>query len=331
MIKKGAEIFDYKEELKNRYGYSEEFAESLTLLADDMVDYLGEEYANVVYDTILSTEYLIAGQKKKSKVYESPIDVLDRIGLLDGITSPQKDELPRTNQDGISIDTPRIELKDGSFTITGTRRVIVLPHNFNNESISSIRELFKTTLEAIKASLNEYEIDGKLLTIKSGLQVQNRTLSNKNGDLTSTVSNTIGEGLEKATTSYDELCFMRQYHDSNYDVKGDSSLTVLAGYLYDNLQLRDTIRVASVTKDYSVLKETIEKTTSLDYDTFMSQIDALERLEKEIQRSVLDTEALNKAIRNRDDYFTTVVAPSIQEMNSVLMKEETLKDGYKKS
>ncbi len=331
MIKKGAEIFDYKEELKKSHGYSDEFAECLVLLADDMIAYLGEEYAEVVYDTIRNTDYMVATQKKKSKVYENTSDVLERIGVLKDLTVEQASELSDGNKRSANISIPTIAFDGKEYRLTNIRRVIVLPHHFNPDSIASIKELFKNTLEAVKNSLNTYSIDGTVLTVKNGLQVETRNLSYRNGEVASTLSNIKGEGLEKGTTLYDELCFMRTYHDASYDVQENSDLRILAGYLYDNLDLRDSIRVAAITKDYDNLKEIIEKTSGLDYDTFMAQLDSLYAYEKEISKSILDSEELTRANQKRDDYYKGAIVPMINEMNNTLTKEEMLKDGYKKS
>lgn len=331
MGKMSMTLSDFKKQLQERHGYDDEFAETLSIMAESLSDYYGEEYSSLVYSTVLSTIYEKASLKDGSIVYETGYDVLKRKGLVNSKDAKKELDEEFRRDGAISTFKPSVALDGSSQEITGSTNVTVLPYYFNSENPSSLGILARETMRQLGSSLNASEIEGNTLRIHKGLCTEEYTIS-KVGDQTEWVkTSSFGRGLEEGRIRYDELCFMRENYDENYEPTGPSTTRIIAGYLSDNLNLRSIMRESAITKDKTGLQSAIDENISIGYEDFIRQIDELDRLEKEALKSVVDSNALKKAAAQRDNYFADIVAPNVRALEASIKRDEVMTNGYTKS
>ncbi|MCI8498063.1 MAG: hypothetical protein HFG33_01495 [Bacilli bacterium] len=318
---------DYKERLKSTRGYDEDFAQTLSILADDLTEYYGEEYETLIYDTILSTEYTKADLKKGSIVYETAFDILDKKGLLDDTVDKKECDTEFRRNGTISVVKPKLQKTDDGYSVNGIERETVLPYYFNSENPASIGILARETMSHISSALGTYEVDGNSLMQRQGIRKTTYILKGEK----KTVVEETGIGLEEGMLRYDELCFMRENYDSNYEPTGFSNTRIVAGFLSDNLGLRDIIKEARMTKDISTLKSVIDANTTNGYEDFMRQLDEMYRLERETLENVLDPEEFLVASNKRDEFYADIIASNVGQLEANIKKEEVITSGYRKS
>ena len=82
------ELNDYKDALKEKYGYTEDFAETISIIADDLINHYGEEYKQLIRSAIQSCKYVI--RQKTKKGMETVKDTKKKEKMLDNTNDSQK-------------------------------------------------------------------------------------------------------------------------------------------------------------------------------------------------------------------------------------------------
>jgi len=329
MIKNGELLFDFKERIKSKYGYDEEFAQTLSMMAEDIAEYLGPEYENITYQAFESCKFVIAkGMKKGDKKRENVLDVLNKEGMNDPIEGGlvSEDDLKRAG--GAYTSVPRISYDGSSYKIDKIDRLIVLPSHFNNENIGTLGVLAHEGMHLVKSFVNEYQIEGDTLIIKSGIITERHRLSQKDGKVKRTFIDEIGVGFEEGINSYDEMALMRTTRDPNYTANGYTNLMLTAGHLIDAIGIGEIIRHAQMTKDETELTKFIDDYTEVGYEEFLRILDQSVRLEYEKFAALFDEERMKIARQKLDDHFNEKIVPQVQNMNKALAKD--VEHGYHK-
>lgn len=295
-------LIDYKDELIEKYGYSEDFAETLSIVTDSICDDTKDEYSDLIWNAVLSCKYSVH-QKPEKKISDY------------------------SKREGMFISTPTIESSDKGYVITSVNKEIILPSNFDTESISHIGILTNMTLSLVRSAQNEFNIQGNKLKQRQGVMQKEYDIVNEDGSITLTNPVTTGIGLEKGITSYTELSIMRNDFDSNYESsKGSDFERVVAGTLIDGFGLKDTLNKASISGDYSELEAVIRENTGKSLNEFLSVIDELDALEVQRANSTLDSDKLKQSIEKLNRYYENTVAPSIAPLSNAVehKKEKTM-------
>lgn len=311
--------YDYKEQLKERYGYTEDFAQDLSIMAESITDYLGTSYEEIVHSSMLSCEYCIAGLKKGTNIYETVLDVAKRNGMIENANTETIELLKRSESAYLSV--PHIENDGDNFQIKDTKKLIVLPRTFDSRSPVSLATLAKESLTLVKSSIGEYTIEGSEIVERRGLAEKRTAISiNDDGNITFGTQKQIGTGLENALTSYDELSVIRSSYDDSYDTQSYPQGRLIAGYLEQNIGLRDLIWEAQITKNKDELALVFNNTMEISYSEFLSRMDKLE----EIERKRFTATPLSNDYHENEcvDYIATSIAPAIQEMQKQLNTAE---------
>ncbi len=311
-------LCDYKNRLIEKHGYGEEFAQDLAIMAESLEEYFGLEYSGIVRDTVLSTTYVQAGRKKRSNMYETTDDVLDR-------TCKYNEILPREKKPvgPVGVSIPNIIWDGEKFNITEIERVVALPHYFDANNPDSVAGISRETMRLISGSLRGYSIDGNTLTINSGLSQEiHRLTLNPLGDIDLTPIKKVGSGLEEGLLKYDELKFTREYYDPTYDTPQEPTSRLISGFLSDGLGLKDMLKEARMTKDQEPLRNALSAMMDVELDEFSRRMDVIQNLEKLKSKNLSNVDKINELNKAIETYFETDIVPTVRDIHPGITAEQ---------
>lgn len=321
-------LCDYKDELIEKYGYDEEMAENLSVMAESFCDHYGEDFRSSIYNALLSCK-VIKAQTRQNSACETVKEVLEKEGMEDTVSkSPLVKEDMKTATVAFKA-VPRISHEDGAFKIDRVDRVIVLGARFNWESPASLGDLAREFDKLVNSYLNGYTIEGDTLVIKTGLATRTETLKKTTRGIKRTFASSNGIGLERGMNVYTELKLIRESYCSLFDVIGDDYERLIAGFVVDCLGLGEIINVARLTKDTSELQTVFDANMANGYEAFLDEVDKLSSLEVKRVHSLEDNEALSKISQQISSQFCYSIAPLVREMEANLKSSEVNLHGYK--
>lgn len=330
MNKNGELLFDFKERIKSKYGYDEEFAETISMAAEDIAYHLGEEFASVVYRAFEECKFVIQkGMKTGDKKRETVLDVIKNEGMYEEIRKDTTTEENLQKATSAYVSVPQMSFDGSTYQIDSINRMIVLPSNFNNDSIGSYQTLIHEGLRLVNSYINEYQIEGDILTIKSGLATETQKLSKDGKNVNRTFVSRTGQGLESGINLYDEMSIVSEARDANHTPTGNDNLRLTAGQLMDGMGLKEIIRTARMTKDDTELRKIVDDYSLGGYEEFIQTLDEEKALEIERSKALLDDEQRQKVEQAIKEHFENKTAPQMQSIKHNIAKE--VEYGYRKS
>lgn len=308
---------DYKKELISKYGYDENFAETITIIADSMISHYGEEYESLILDAILSCKYVIANE------HENTYELLKRENMLDDaigdrLLDPESLKLTA----GIYQEIPRVIMIDGSYKVDRVDRMIALSNSFSIDHPYFIGLLARETAHLVKSYLNAYQIDNNMLIQRSGLSETTYHLSYEGGEVRKLVISEKGYGFDEGVNTHDEFAIMHESYDDAYEVSGYNRLRVTSEYLIHDLGLKEIIDKAGLLGDKSELVNVLNESMTNGYDGFIRALDECMKLEFERYKNLLDRDKLNETIKKSNEQYENDVVPLIKELSISLNNEK---------
>ncbi len=310
-------LFDYKERLKGKYNYSDEFAELIAITADTLIENYGIENEETILSALENCKFIIPSKKKGPKgstlnTYESTSDVLEKEGMLkEHIKIDFAIKRSDNKSQWIFCTVPVIEYTGGEYKCTDVKNAVVLPPNFNVNSFGSIGTLTHEADHVVKTFNNFYNIEGDKITERSGLKTCEYKLEYTEGVVRQNLVKKMGYGLEEALTVYDELSIMRRAYDDSYDVQAYAFQRVVAGFLLEDFGLGDIIKHAQVTGEITELKNIFDEYMPGGYEEFLKTLDESMDMEYERFDNLGDTEKNEEMIFKMEDHFASEIAPKI--------------------
>ena len=311
---------DFKLELIKKYQYEENFAETIAIMADSIVEHYGEEYETLVTDAIMSCKYIISGTKDNK--YENAYETLKRENMLDDtkgerLLDPESLKLTA----GIYQSLPRLSHKDGKYNIDGIDRIIILSKNFDLDNQLFIGTMIHETCHLIKSFIKGYELEGNKLYERCGLCETEYDLSIENGKVAKTIVSEKGYGIDEGVNTHDEFSIMRESNNSSYESPGYGKLRATSEYLMYDLDLKSVIDKANLLGDKKELTELMDQTISKGYDGLVDALDGSLKLELTRYKSLLDRKKLKDAIANANKQYNNEVVPLVKELTASLSKD----------
>ncbi len=313
MFKNGMLVADYKNELMSRYGYREELAEDIAMAAESIVNYLGNEYEDVVLAAIANTKVVTVEGLRDNGIKETVSDVLKREGMSDGLDGKTVSDKDIRNIEGIYCEEPQLTYTEKGYEMVAVKKVAVINSSHEPGNVYFLGKLIGELLKGVKAHLLEYSIEEDKLVVRSGLSEEVSKLSHRGSIVRRKVVERHGYGLEEGMNAYDQLSIMRDDYYSKYELPKHNSAVLAAGVLADGLNLKDTIHEAQVTKDMRILEEICNAHTSCGFESLLTNFDTLHDLENS-RNAAIGTEEFDAISSELDEHFVSVIAPSVKEM-----------------
>lgn len=322
MFGNGMLLAEFKEELMKKFGYSEELAEDIVMVAQDLEEQLGTEYLSVILDAIRTTKVVSVDKYKKSGVRETVLDVLDREGMTLSNVVKHPSGIDVRNLEGTYAAEPTIIKTSDGYELardeqgkTMVKKLAVINMQYVPGGVSFLAELTREFTTAITSHLNAHSIEEDKLITRRGLCVSVDKIS-KNGDSIERKNiECRGYGLEEGLSGYNKLAVTRECHDDKFDLQSHSLSILAAGVISDMLKLKDIIFAAQVTKDESELRRVIDEHYSGGYDTFLDNLDVLYDLEKRCaELSTGDKHVAMEAIDALENYYRDTVTSMLREV-----------------
>lgn len=321
-------LSDYKEELQKKYGYSDDFAETIVLVGEAVVDELGEEYEDIAFEAISNTRF----EKCRPAVMEpgsyvpseSAYDVLVRTDMYDDIegTILTDKDLKRTI--GVNTAIPRISFDGTDYHIDRVDRIVVSSSNTSLSDINSISILAHEMLHAVKSYVGQFKINGDILTERTDIgHIEYKLSVDENNNVKRSLISEIGNGLSEALNSYDELHLMQTSFDSNHEVYAYRYQQPVGAFLKDMMGLRDLIVRAQMTGNEEELKRVIDENMSCGYEEFLRLMDDSAKLEYDRVGALLDQPRYEQILEAEKKHFETVIAPATREFSKNLQEKST--------
>ncbi len=323
MLNNGKLLYDFKEEIKQKYSYDDDLAETIAMTAESLIDYFGVEYESLILEAISSCKYVIAKKEKEidgklSPVFENVYDVLKRENMILDIkgTTISDGDLKRAS--GVYTSVPKLSFTDGKYNIDKIDRIIVLGSHFNKDNPASLGLIAHETMHMIKSYINEFTIDGDKLVERRGLGKTEYKLTNSNDGINLSLEKETGVGIEEGLNSYDELKLVRTAYDSNYETYGYAYQRVVAGILIDNINLDEYIKKAQLTGNTEELKNIFDENILGGYDEFIRDLDSTVELEYKRFEYILDIEKSKEYLNELDKIFEERLVPKLQSIKKSL-------------
>lgn len=276
--------------LEEKYGYSWDFSSEICTIVESIIEHYGIEYARIVIDAIKECKIEIL-QKK-----ENDVSTIKYNG-------------------GMYISLPVID----KGVISKVNKKIILPPNYNMESVSYRGVLLSQILKLIRSCENEFDIANGTLIQREGLAQTTYKLKDDNS--LESVSN-VGVGYEKGSLDNATLNIMRNNFDENFELtSGNDYERLLTGYLEDSLGLKETFDKAGLTGDFGELKSVLEN-ADMSLDEFLLKIDKLEELERKRKKSTDDI-SQRQSIEGLEQYYSHELTEMISKIEQRL-KEKNL-------
>ncbi len=326
MFDNGMFFNDYKNELINRWGYSEDLAMDITMAADSLINEYGTEFTEAILEAVMSCKYVIAKEIGEHNRRETVLDVIKREPAFKDI----QDNHALKDASTAYLSNPNITYTEGIYRVASADRIIVLPSTYNSNNPDSIEKMIISTDRLIKSHLNGFTIDDDILTTRTGLAEKKEKLSVANGTISKTLESETGLGLEEGLTNYTALRIMRKEYCADFDVQTDT-IRDIAGVLVDSLALGKIIREAEMTKDSSTLRAYMDKYKADGYDTLMRDLDQLLKLERERKKALTNEQKAKMLQSEIENYFTNSIAPKVSEMSNNMRLEGVLDNVATKS
>lgn len=308
---------DYKEQLIKKHGYREDFAQDLSIMCETLIDYFGKTYENVITDALMKTKFVIAQKRPRSNINETVFDVLTRENMIDETSDIEF--LKRTTS--TFVNKPTVIQDNGTYKLVNTNMMVVLPGYFNSSNPDSISILAKEAMNAVKSCINGLTIENNNLIERHGLEVTTYSLSEQNGQILRKKESSKGSGLENGLNSYHQLAITRSFYDTTFEISGNDYERLVAGYLCDNLNLKDLIFEAQITKNTDSLQEVLDNQYPNGYKSLLAILDELDKLEKERYESILDNQQLKATNAKLEEHFQNAVAPLIRNISNNLTND----------
>lgn len=194
-----------------KYNYSDDLANFLRDVYEEMVNYFGEEERETIFYTFLETEVISA-----SNVYDGLV-LRNMLDESEGVVT--KDDLKRSN--GVNQVIPDIifDAEAQEFKIAGVRRLIVINSLDLNQDPSK-GSLIHELGHAVKAYRNTFKIEGNILIYRNGLSETQEELYLENGIVKKRMISDIGVGLEEGLNSVMEEEIARKVVNPEYKTDG---------------------------------------------------------------------------------------------------------------
>lgn len=297
---------EYRDKLIAIFGYEKSLAENITIVADLIIDYYGEEYEAVVVDAIASTKVVLIDQYKRG-IRETLQDVIEREEMSESL--PENVRLHDIrNLEGIYCEKVILSYSDESYSIDSIKRLAVINSEFLPDSPYFQGKLVGELLKACKAHLSAHSIEGSKLITRNGLAMRVEELSFDGNNVTRKLLSERGYGLETGTNEYARRAIVREIFYPFYDLENDLSTTLIAGNILDSLKLRDMIHEAQMTKDFSSLEAVINSNSDVSYEDVLQSIDEFYDLECSLNGLMSDEE--RQRVQNQiDEKFVQSITP----------------------
>ncbi len=322
MFGNGMLLAEFKEELMKKFGYSEELAEDIAMVAQDLEQQLGTEYLSVILDVIGTTKVVSVDKYKKSGVRETVLDVLDREGMTLSNVVKHPSGIDIRNLEGTYAAEPMIIKTSDGFELardeqgkTVVKKLAVINMQYVPGGVSFLAELTREFTTAITSHLNAHSIEGDTLVTRRGFCVSVDKLIQNGESIERKNVACRGYGLEEGLSGYNKLAITRECYDEKFDLQNHSLSVLAAGVISDMLKLKDIIFAAQVTKDDSELRRVIDEHYSGGYDTFLGNLDALYDLEKRCaELSTGDKHVAMEAMDALENYYRGTVTSMLREV-----------------
>lgn len=226
----------------NKFQYPKDLADLIKSIYEELLFEFGFDFEPIIYEAFLNTEIVNC-----TNVY----DCLKSKGMLEnqyGEQSVKEGDLKRAT--GVYIRYPVIEFNklSGKFEITSTTGVIAI------SNINLARDYIKGTIihecgHMIKGYYKEFDIDGDILTTRSGLIETKERLSLKDGVVVREVISEKGVGLEEGLNSVLESDIAHKLISENYDVSGYKLVASIASNFLIENELKKRILSAQILKE----------------------------------------------------------------------------------
>ncbi len=309
------DLFEYKNNLIEGFGYSEDMAENLAIMAESF----STIYGDLAYDAIANCKFVQAKRSTKAPIMTVGTVLEDEGVLNDEVKEECKDLRVLVSK---YQSKPIINKTQDGYKIQNIKKVIGLSANFNWDNPDSLGHI-ASEIDRLIGSTNGYMIDGNTLEKKEGLISSTGVLSGSR-DVKCNTTSRLGKGLERGINDYTAQKLIISEYGMEYTPISFAYERLIAGYMLDHLGLEDTIRSSRITKDTSQLESVISTTYPGGYNQLLSDIDNLYDLE--IKRNNVIGDA-SKTV-DIDDEMSRVyaeVAEKINKMEVNLVKDEKSK------
>lgn len=224
------------EEIINKYHYSEELANFLREIYDELVIEFGKEMEPIIYEAFLSTEIISC-----SNVYSC----LKQRNMLEEDSLVKDEDLKMAS--GVYNSMPVLEMDEVThdFKVVGVIRALAVL-NLDLNSDKSKSNLIHELGHLIKSYKDEFVIYGNILMVRSGLIEKKYELTYENKKVKRKLIEEKGVGLEEGLNALLEEHVMRKIVDANYEVKGYPLLRDMVRTFYENQVLGKTIKSSQI-------------------------------------------------------------------------------------
>ena len=305
--------------------FPEKYADLLGYVTPVIMDYFGDEYKNVVLDTLCKIDIVETNP-------EQGIQMSDVLESLRPDNYAVKDETfsktALNNAAGVFNSHPIISEKNGKFSIDGEKNTIcVKPMEYSYKRISFfIHEL----MHAIKASEHHYDIankDGKqyLLTRTGLMQTIEQIEKNESGQIEFSSVNERNRGIEEGINTVDEYYVMKKLESipaeevpeeyrhvaTSMMENKDPNFNIAAGYkneaffsdcLMKDPKLNQKIREAQFHGEYENLRDFFNEIMGTKRDNWQDvcqQIDTITTTKRELYNKLVNERAGNVETENQ--------------------------------
>lgn len=326
MLKNNKLLFDFKEEIKTKYNYDEELAQTIAMTAESLIDYFGNEYENIILEAIKSCKYIIAKPMRQDEhknwlPSETIYDVMKREGKLEYIENATVTDGDFKRANGVYSSRAIVSEENGQFKLDRVDRIIVLPYYFNHENPSSLGTITHETMHLVKAYVNEYKIEGDMLIERGGLSKNTYKLSSKDGKVQKTFVSELGVGFEEGINSYDEQKVIRSSYDENFDVHGYAYQRIVGAFIADSVGLAPNIKNAQLSGDISEIKKIFDENMENGFEAFLMLMDENVKLEYRRFATIMDPDKNKEVLTQLQEQFEKKIVPQVRNFNHNLHPE----------
>ena len=286
-----------------KYHYDGSLAEFLPKLYTEFVNYFGRDKEPIIYEALLNTEIITC-----HNIYSA----LNERGLLekraDNIV--QDGDLKRAAGVYHSLPIINYDPTTNTYSIKDIKRIVAI----NTEDFSS--SYSKTVLihelsHLIKSYYAEYNLNGDILTTRSGLITSKEQLSIKNDTLVKTPILEESVGLEEGLTSVIEEDIAKILVNPDYKVSGYGVVNAIARLLTDKYNLKEALLNAQVLNEKESIISLFDELLPDLYAKLSSVSDKLYQLSLKMFSEIFDPEKMQATSKTLNEVIITEFHPLV--------------------
>lgn len=298
------------ETIIEKYNYSNEIADILRKAYPEYINYFGKENEPIIYEALLNTPIVIC-----DNIY----DYLKNSDLLGDIGMVNIGDMKRAS--GVYQSKPNIIWNENtqSFEIASIRRVVAITSLGLKEPNILIHELG----HLIKAYYQEYQIEGDILSSRSGLiESKEKIVIEENGTINTRLIEENSVGLEEGLNSILEEVLTKKLYNPEFKITGYGVAKTLA-YNFQDKKIEPLILTAQIRNEKEKLITYLNnRFGELFYSRLETILDEAYRLGLNQIAAIFKKEEFDKISQEINKLIIEKYNPMLDEMNEVVDKEE---------